>query len=282
MPERARTPLLVTTALDRRFPMAMRRFRHVESPQSQVPHAHAHLELALCEGGHGSISVAGATLPFAAGEAVLIGGGRLHAFSSAGAGSDWIIIHAGHAALHGRAGRAVAIGLQAARLQADRLLGYARDLAQELARRERGWEAVAVALLDALLLCVDRSPEVRHGAVQTPLALRRLAPALDFIRRRQAQRFTTAAVAASVGVSCSQLRRLFAEGLGCTPKDFLRNCRLETACDLLARSDRPVTAIAFAVGYESLSGFNRDFRRAHGQPPTLWRRGLAPGHRPGT
>ena len=52
------------------------------------------------------------------------------------------------------------------------------------------------------------------------------------------------------------------------PGDFLVRLRVLLASDLLTATDRPVNAIATAVGYASESAFGRAFRLATGSTPT--------------
>jgi AraC-like DNA-binding protein len=79
-------------------------------------------------------------------------------------------------------------------------------------------------------------------------------------------------VAHEAGLSESHFCRLFKEATGLTLTDYVNRCRIEHAKKELLKSDRRVSEIAFEVGYQSLSQFNRSFARIVGQSPTLWRR----------
>jgi len=56
-----------------------------------------------------------------------------------------------------------------------------------------------------------------------------------------------------------------------TPAAYLREYRMARARDWLQNSGRPVTDIAFCVGYSSSQYFSRAFRELHGEPPEAWR-----------
>jgi AraC-like DNA-binding protein len=58
---------------------------------------------------------------------------------------------------------------------------------------------------------------------------------------------------------------------GMTFKGFLNHLRLEESRRLLRETDRNVTEIAFLVGYNSCSHFNRVFHAAEGVTPTAYR-----------
>ncbi|MCW1923368.1 helix-turn-helix domain-containing protein [Luteolibacter arcticus] len=78
-------------------------------------------------------------------------------------------------------------------------------------------------------------------------------------------------VAREAGLSESHFCRLFKEATGLTLTDYVNRCRIERAKNELLKSDRRVSEIAFEVGFQSLSQFNRSFSRITGHSPTTWR-----------
>lgn len=68
------------------------------------------------------------------------------------------------------------------------------------------------------------------------------------------------------------LRHRFRRLVGRSPRQWLAELRLRTACNLLLETDRPIKAIATDVGYARQHEFTRAFSRAVGVPPTLWRK----------
>ncbi len=77
--------------------------------------------------------------------------------------------------------------------------------------------------------------------------------------------------AAEAGISPFHFLRLFARVLGVTPHQYLVRSRLRHAARLLADEDRPVTEIAYDVGFGDLSNFVRTFHRAAGVSPRRFR-----------
>jgi len=70
-----------------------------------------------------------------------------------------------------------------------------------------------------------------------------------------------------MGLSPSRVRRWFQKRHGMSFHAYSRSRRLGNALGLI-REGKGVTRAAFAVGYESLSGFNEAFRNWVGDPPT--------------
>ena len=81
--------------------------------------------------------------------------------------------------------------------------------------------------------------------------------------------------AAQADISPFHFLRLFSDVLGVTPHQYLVRSRLRHAARLLADDDRPVTDVAYDVGFGDLSNFVRTFHRAAGVSPLRFRRGLA-------
>jgi AraC-like DNA-binding protein len=78
--------------------------------------------------------------------------------------------------------------------------------------------------------------------------------------------------ATEAGVSPYHFLRSFARTLGVTPHQYLIRARLRRAARLLADDSRPITDVAFDVGFGDLSNFVRTFHRAAGVPPGTFRR----------
>jgi AraC-like DNA-binding protein len=65
--------------------------------------------------------------------------------------------------------------------------------------------------------------------------------------------------------------RVFQRVLGLTPHQYLVRARLRRAARLLADDARPITEIAYDVGFGDLSNFVRTFRAAAGMSPRTYR-----------
>lgn len=97
----------------------------------------------------------------------------------------------------------------------------------------------------------------------------RLLPAIEQIQSRLEEDLSTGvpAMAEACGLSCTQFRRDFLAAMGCSPQQYTLNCRMQKAQRLLLLTDRKITDIALAVGYQDASGFNRCFREHFGVSP---------------
>ncbi len=89
-------------------------------------------------------------------------------------------------------------------------------------------------------------------------------------------RLTLANGLKELGLSKRRTGELFKTVYGQTPGEYLAARRLAEAKRRLAETREPLTDIAFAVGFDGLSGFYRFFALHEGMSPAAWRRAHGP------
>lgn len=78
-------------------------------------------------------------------------------------------------------------------------------------------------------------------------------------------------VASHAGVSPFHFCKIFKRATGMTFTDFVNRARVEHAKRLLLKPQARITEVAYDVGFQSLSQFNRSFRRVTALSPTEFR-----------
>ncbi len=99
-----------------------------------------------------------------------------------------------------------------------------------------------------------------------------VARARKFINKTLADPLPLTLVARHAGLSESHFCRVFKESTGLTLTDYVNRRRIEWAKKELLKPEARVSEIAFHIGYQSLSQFNRSFARFTGNSPTNFRR----------
>jgi AraC-like DNA-binding protein len=99
-----------------------------------------------------------------------------------------------------------------------------------------------------------------------------IAKAKKYIHEHLDQALPLGEVARVAGLSESHFCRLFKETTDLTLTDYINRCRIEWAKRELLRPEVRVSEIAYQIGYQSLSQFNRSFARITGTSPTAFRR----------
>jgi len=77
--------------------------------------------------------------------------------------------------------------------------------------------------------------------------------------------------AAACNYSESQFNRVFRQLMGRSPRRYVLMHRLETAKDLLAHTDLPLSEIAGRAGFYDASDFGKRFREQEGLTPRGYR-----------
>jgi len=99
----------------------------------------------------------------------------------------------------------------------------------------------------------------------------RIAALMRAIQLDLCRAWNVAKMAAVLGVSDAQLRRLCVRAVGATPRQLLCNMRLQAAAVLLQNPAIRVKEIQARVGIADASHFCRDFRDRFGVSPTEYR-----------
>jgi len=96
--------------------------------------------------------------------------------------------------------------------------------------------------------------------------------AKQFIAQNQGGAICLATVAKAVNTSTFYFCKLFKRTTGLTFTDYLARVRIEKAKTLLLDRNRRVSEVAYDVGFQSLTHFNRVFRKIVGESPTQYRK----------
>jgi AraC-like DNA-binding protein len=125
-------------------------------------------------------------------------------------------------------------------------------------------------------LLVQRMVEVVSGKARKPAKVtardrRRSVEAALWLDANAHREIVLEDAARQAGVSPFHFLRLFSGVLGVTPHQYLLRARLRHAARQLADDDKPVTEIAYDVGFNDLSNFVRTFHRAAGVSPLKFR-----------
>lgn len=112
----------------------------------------------------------------------------------------------------------------------------------------------------------------RHGEAIRALGwpgshIRRVARAVVILRESFAQPLLVGRLAAAAGMSPSSFHHHFRAVTSLSPLQFQKQLRLLEGRRLMLSEEATPSDAAFAVGYESVSQFTREYRRMFGLPP---------------
>lgn len=146
-------------------------------------------------------------------------------------------------------------------------------IVQWKARGRAAYELEAVGLLHILWAGLWRNAEEAFVSGR-----RRRDPDVEtqkkmaaYISLRYGEKLTLEDIAAAGHVSRSKCCQIFRRFMGQTPIEYVNTYRLKRSRDLLLETDKSVTEIALACGFNHLSYFSRIFFRAFGATPSEFR-----------
>lgn len=105
----------------------------------------------------------------------------------------------------------------------------------------------------------------------TRLSRQQLRRAVDFMQDRLPENLSLSAVAAEAGLSVFHFARLFKQTTGLAPHQYLIQCRVERAKQLIVASSASTAEIAQRVGFCDQSHLTVHFRRIYGVTPKRFR-----------
>ena len=98
-----------------------------------------------------------------------------------------------------------------------------------------------------------------------------ITKAKEFIREHHTEDLSLGQVAAAVHTSIFYFCKLFRKVTGTTFTEFVSRTRIEKAKNLLLNPNLRISEIAYEVGFQSLTHFNRVFKNVVGESPTCYR-----------
>jgi AraC-like DNA-binding protein len=108
---------------------------------------------------------------------------------------------------------------------------------------------------------------VRQENAESPMITR----AKQYIRENQAEELSLGQVAKAVNASSFYFCKMFKKGTGLNFTEYVCRVRIESAKNLLLNPNLRISEIAYQVGFQSLTHFNRVFKKTVGEAPTEYR-----------
>jgi two-component system response regulator YesN len=96
--------------------------------------------------------------------------------------------------------------------------------------------------------------------------------AKQYVNEHYKENITRNDVASSVFLTPEYFAKMFKAQTGITIKDFINQCRIEKAKDMLENTGASISEIAFEVGFDNFSYFSTVFKKLTGTSPQLFRK----------
>lgn len=124
-----------------------------------------------------------------------------------------------------------------------------------------------LAVFSSHLSSISNQVMVQESTAESPV----VAKARAYIQEHYTGEISVGEVARAVNMSTFYFCKVFKAGTGLTFTDYLARLRVETVKHQMLNPHVRVSEAAFAAGFQSLSQFNRVFRRIAGESPSDYR-----------
>jgi len=264
-------------------------------PHATIPNYHDFLEIVYILRGTGNFTIGGREYAATAGDIFAINSGVFHLLESEDASLDLVTIYfmpeliyqpgsselnLEYLLLFLNYGSGFNPKVSASTQASAEVLGSIEAIARELAGEEPFHRIAVKNLLCEILLILNRSSGISNVETEElHLRLRdinRLKPVFDYIREHFAEKMTLSLTAQAAGMSVTHLCRYFKKVTGKTLTEYIKRFRIDKAKELLIEDERSITWIAYEVGFESHSYFDRIFHEVTRLTPQEFRRKYMP------
>ncbi len=145
------------------------------------------------------------------------------------------------------------------------------NIIKEFAFRKYGWRFYVIISALLLLALIERVTAQKPDKQIKRESTVEIRPALNFINNNYAEHIDLSLLSELCHMSQATFRRKFKEIMTCTPLDYIHSMRVQHACMMLRGTAKPITEISSAVGFDSISSFNRQFLSIKGISPKQYR-----------
>ncbi len=156
--------------------------------------------------------------------------------------------------------------------QHPRLANLVRSILNEnRERKPRNREAVNgyLYVLMQELIRLNENRYVNHGG--NALHVEKIRPALVYVELYYNREIKVQELAKACSISEPYFRKLFSECMNVAPLEYVNTVRIQKACDFLRKEDISMNALAWKVGFSSVSTLERNFKKIVGDSPKQWK-----------
>ena len=135
------------------------------------------------------------------------------------------------------------------------------------------------ALMDLSLLILRDRKELRQRQ-NTGSSVNKVTTVVEWLREHLAENPSIAEAAQVVGLSTSQLNRLFCRIQKKSPQRVLNRLKIDRAMELLGSTNAKLHSVAGECGFSTASNLCRAFKALKGHSPSVWRQEMFIQYKP--
>ncbi|MGG4479519.1 helix-turn-helix domain-containing protein [Paenibacillus illinoisensis] len=141
---------------------------------------------------------------------------------------------------------------------------------QEYHGQLQGYQTMLLSRFTELVVYLSRHYDTQEKGMEGN-HLMHLANAISYMEDHYLEPLTLEGIASKSNISVRHLNRIFRSYYQMTPIAYMLTLRLERACSLLKHSSLTITQISYECGFNDSNYFTRQFRKAYGVSPKVYR-----------
>ncbi len=158
----------------------------------------------------------------------------------------------------------------------ERMKELLRTIAEEYVQQEKSWELAVESLLSYLLTllyrCYDQKQELEEEGKDFQKMYTRISAVFEYIGEHFKENIKLEELAQLVSLSPHYLCKCFKKVTGRTIFAYMEQMRVQYSCYLLRTTRTSIMDIAMESGFNTVSYFNRVFKKYNGQTPGEYRK----------
>lgn len=145
------------------------------------------------------------------------------------------------------------------------------DILQEYIRRSAGYRLMIRMKFAEFLLMLNRIKIEGNPVEIIKSKKHEILDIINYIRENYYEAFHLNDLAQRCGMNPTYFSRAFKEQAGMPLFQYLNHIRIKKACQILKRTNIPIIEIAYEIGYQNISFFNRCFKKIMQMSPREYR-----------
>lgn len=134
----------------------------------------------------------------------------------------------------------------------------------------QGYQTMLLSRFTELVVYLSRHYDTQEKGMEGN-HLMHLANAISYMEDHYLEPLTLEGIASKSNISVRHLNWIFRSYYQMTPIAYMLTLRLERACSLLKHSSLTITQISYECGFNDSNYFTRQFRKAYGVSPKVYR-----------
>lgn len=269
------------------FPIDIFHNRVEDAPLIVHPHIHQPLEILYLVKGQGDIRIEDHTHHLTAGDMIVLNTDIIHSVDCKAADiTDFLVIRMNLESLYSPESIYGKRMIHALYHEVDfsqpikkgsslhSILSYRLEKIDRLTRKQTDTNRskILAYLLEFMGLCLEHLPRIEKNNTHHKDRVA-LYQALSYVEENYTQDITIDHISEISGYSVSQFSRIMKKYTNMTFMNYLNNIRVNKVCIEMLHGEK-VSNAAFANGFNSLSSFNRVFKKVQGISPSEWKKQL--------